>query len=258
MNTPPLRVKNLLKQFGGVRALDFQHQEEVIFHPGKVTAVLGGNGAGKTTLLNILNGVLKPERGTVLLGEEVITDTPPWKRCRMGMARLWQDLRLFPELNCIENVQVAISGQRGESAWLALSARRLIGNEELETRTRATACLERVGLGSVANHLACDISYGQQKLLAMARVICNDNVRFALLDEPIAGLDKKMLESVTHLIQNMRAHGIAVVLIEHDLLAIRPWVDFAVVLDEGKIAVQDSIEELLRIQKVRQLYMGIR
>lgn len=256
MNRLVLRATNLLKTFGGVRALDLQ-DVSIDFNPGKIIAVLGTNGAGKTTLLNLLNGVMPPDRGTVYLDSVNITESPDWRRARMGMARLWQDLRLFSELDCVENVQVAIRGQRGEKAYVALTNRRRVRAEENQTRDRAISCLRSVGIEDLKNRLAADISYGQQKLLAIARLICNEDIKVALLDEPLAGLDLRMIETVRALIQGMRDRNIIVVLVEHDMHAIRRWVDEAVFLLEGKFAGRDRIEQLLQSKETRQKYMGL-
>src|ERR1035437_10260905 len=111
MTGQSLYITNVVQTFGGVRALDLANSA-IAFAPGQITAVLGGNGAGKTTLLNIIHGVLEPDAGRVCWGDVDITSTPLHRRARLGIARLWQDLRLFPQLSCRENVEVAIPGLR--------------------------------------------------------------------------------------------------------------------------------------------------
>ena len=257
MKTPILKTKNLAKAFGGVQALDLRGTS-LDFERGRVTAVLGGNGAGKTTLFNILNGVVPPDSGTVMLEDQDITHAPAWRRCRAGIARLWQDIRLFPELNCIENVQVAFKGQKSENAWRALTNRRLVQEEEQASHSKAISILERVGLKEVMTQLASEISYGQQKLLAIARIICDSDIKVALLDEPMAGLDKRMIQNVAELICTMRDEGMAVVVIEHDLHSIREIVDHAIFLDEGQCIASGSVDDLLESPDIRRRYMGLK
>lgn len=257
MKTAVLQTENLAKAFGGVQALDLR-DASLHFEQGKVSAVLGGNGAGKTTLFNILNGVVLPDCGTVTLDQNDITHAPIWKRCRWGISRLWQDIRLFPELNCIENIQVAIKEQRSENVWRSLTNRRLVHKEERESCSQAIAILENVGLINVMTHLASEISYGQQKLLAIARIICNPDIKVALLDEPMAGLDKRMISKVTDLICSMRDKGVAVLVIEHDLHSIREIVDHAVFLDQGRCLATGAVEDLLKSSDIRRRYMGLR
>jgi ABC-type branched-subunit amino acid transport system ATPase component len=257
MKTAILQAENLAKAFGGVQAIDLRGAS-LHFEQGKVSAVLGGNGAGKTTLFNVLNGVLLPDCGTVTLNQIDITYTPIWKRCRLGVSRLWQDIRLFPELNCIENIQVAIRGQRSENVWWALMRRRLVHKEEQMSRSQAIAILESVGLKDVMTHLASEVSYGQQKLLAIARTMCNPDITVALLDEPMAGLDKRMISKVTDLICFMRDKGMAVVVIEHDLHSIREIVDHAVFLDQGRCLAAGAVEDLLKCSDIRRRYIGLR
>ncbi len=257
MKTTILQAENLMKAFGGVQAIDL-HDVSLQFEQGKVSAVLGGNGAGKTTLFNILNGVLIPDCGTVTLSQNNITHTPIWKRCRLGISRLWQDIRLFPELNCVENIQVAIRGQKTENVWWTLTRRRLVHKEEQTSRSQAIAILESIGLKDVMTHLASEISYGQQKLLAIARIICNQDIKVALLDEPMAGLDKRMISKVTDLIYSMRNKGIAVVVIEHDLHSIRDIVDYAIFLEQGRCFAAGAMEDLLKSPNIKRRYIGLR
>ncbi len=256
MKTTILQARNLIKAFGGVQAIDLQ-DVSLQFEQGKVTAVLGGNGAGKTTLFNILNGVLLPDCGEVTFSQIDITHTPIWKRCRLGISRLWQEVRLFPELNCVENIQVAIRGQKSENAWWALTHRQLVNKEEQISRSQAIAILESIGLKDVMTHLASEISYGQQKLLAIARVMCNQDIKVALLDEPMAGLDKHMISKVTDLICTMRDKGIAVVVIEHDLHSIREIVDHAIFLEQGRCFATGTMEDILKSSEIKRRYIGL-
>ncbi len=256
MQKETLKAVDVTKAFGGVKAIDLKGCT-LAFEPGKITAVLGGNGAGKTTLFNLLNGAVRPDSGCVFFGANDITYMPVWKRFRFGISRLWQDIRLFPELDCIENIQVAIRGQHGENALHALISPRLVRKGEAETRSRAISVLKDFGISDIQDHLASDISYGQQKLLAIARIICNQDVKVALLDEPMAGLDKQFVQKVSKLVCDMRDKRIAVVIIEHDLHAIRGIVDHTIFLDQGRCVATGSLEDVLKSPDIRRRYIGL-
>lgn len=257
MHAANLQIAGLRKRFSGLRALEME-AHPVTFEPGKVSAVLGGNGAGKTTLFNLMAGVISPDAGNVRVDGVPLDGLPDWKRARMGIARLWQDLRLFPNMTTLQNVEVAVPGQRGEAPWLALSARSMVRKDRAFSVGRALACLEQVRLSEKGADLASSLSYGQQKLLALARVIANDHNRFVLLDEPLAGLAKDMAAEVRRIIEDMRDRQLVVIVIEHDLRAIRDLVDFALFLDGGRVVAQGSLQDILSSAGVRRRYVGLK
>jgi len=251
-----LEVIDIKKKFGGVCALDLDGQR-LSFNSGKITAILGGNGAGKTTLLNIINGIFGGDSGSVLLDHSRIDGLPAWKRNHIGMARLWQDLRLFENLSCADNVEVSIHGQRGERVSVALVARAVIRREHEQNRKKALSILARVGLIDERDRNAAELSYGQQKLLALGRAICNEDASIMLLDEPMAGLDVRMSAKVATLLEEMERQNKIIIIIEHDLRNIKHLIDYVFFLDRSRCIAQGTTTEVLSSEGIRRRYMGI-
>ncbi|MBC7188071.1 MAG: ATP-binding cassette domain-containing protein, partial [Calditrichaeota bacterium] len=166
-----LELRNVSKYFGGVAAvLDLS----ISFSPNKVTALIGPNGAGKTTVFNLICGYLAPSAGTILLGGEEVTGKRPWEIAKRGVGRLFQDVRVFGKLTTLENVLVALPHRVGETFWDPIVRRLQTLRTERANVERAYSLLEFVALADKADTLAENLSYGQQKLLAIARLLAMD------------------------------------------------------------------------------------
>lgn len=245
-----LRILHLTKSFGGIRAVDNVSLE---IPKGRITAIIGPNGAGKTTLFNLITGFLQPDAGEIYLSDRDITRMPPHIRSRLGMARTFQDLRLIGRLTVLENVLLARPKQRGESWLWAISG--VWKREETSHREVATEWLRFVGLLEKANEPAGALSYGQQKLLALACCLASD-AELLLLDEPVAGVEPATLERIVAYIQEIPRLNKTVLFIEHNMEVVQHLAERVIVMDEGKVIAEGNWEEVARDAKVIEAYLA--
>lgn len=248
-----LRVENVSKNFGSFQALQ---DVNITAKIGQVTALVGPNGAGKTTLFHVIGGNLTPDSGKVFLNSKDVTGLPPYKVARRHVGRLFQDVRIFPALSVAENIEVAFLHRSDYSlyttlAWWLREAR------EKDRRERAMAWLDFVGLADKADEPAGELSYGQQKLLALARIVAL-RPALLLLDEPTAALSpamtKKMVELIRQLVSDQK---LTIALIEHNMSVVRDLADYIYFLHEGSVHTHGTQKEVLENPAVRELYMGL-
>ncbi len=235
-----LEISEVTVRFGGLVALD---DVSLTADAGRITGLIGPNGAGKTTLFNVVTGLQRPTRGTVVLDGENITAFPPYKRSRRGMARTFQRLELFGTLTVHENVEVAasIAGR-----WSGM------GMAPGEAADRLVA---RVGLDSVARVRADALPTGQGRLVELARSLAT-GPRVLLLDEPASGQDVAETEHFADLLRELAAEGMAIVLVEHDMSLVMSVCDHIHVLDFGRLLVAGTPDEIRRNPAVLAAYLG--
>lgn len=250
-----LRCRDLKKSFGGVCAVDLPAAKPV-FEPGRVTALIGSNGAGKTTLFHLLTGQLKPDVGEVLLGKQRIDGLAPWRIAHLGVGRLFQDVRVFEKLSVLDNVRVAFRRQRGENPLLSVLARRAVRKQETVNTEEAQRLLVFVGLEEYGDARAESLSYGQQKLLALARLLAADATTL-LLDEPTAGVNPYMVEKLLELIRRLAREGKTVVLVEHNMEVVEAIADHVFFMHEGRIIAEGIPSEVLNDPEIRATYLGL-
>lgn len=247
-----LEVHELAKSFGGVRVFE---DVSIQIPPGRVTACIGPNGAGKTTLINIICGVLRADRGRVLLDGAQLDGVRPHETVKRGMARTFQDVRIIPLLTALENVLVAIPAQRGEKLRHVFLPAGRVGAEERRNREQALALLEAVGLTSVAGRLASELPFGQQKLLSLVRLVAT-GVRTLLLDEPATGIEADLHPRIVTLIRRLvRDDGKAVLVVEHNMDVVREVADHVVVL-HGTVIASGPADSVLEDERVIREYLG--
>lgn len=239
-----LEIKNLKKSFGGVHAINGLM---LSFMRGMLTSVIGPNGSGKTTLVNVLSGVHPMDGGTVAVGSATLRAISPEELPRLGITRTFQDVRLFEQMTVWDNVIIVLTPR---NPWKALFNR--VGDAE---RAKAEAVLKKVGLWEKRNQLAYNLSYGQRKLLEIARVLAMD-ADIILLDEPFAGLFKEMIRVIVAIIQELKAAGKTVILIEHNMDLIRELSDHLVVMDAGTLLAEGAPDEVLARRDVIEAYLG--
>lgn len=250
---PELTAKNISKSFGSFQAL---HDVDVTVFPGRVTAFVGPNGAGKTTLFHILSGNLRCDSGQVRLDGCDISRMEPWRIARMGVGYLYQDVRIFENLSVLDNVCAALLTPDDYSIFSVCRFWKHNARTR-QFRDEAMHYLEYVGLADVAGNKGGELSFGQQKLLAVARLLAHKS-KLLLLDEPTAALSPVMTKKMFSLIHQMiNDRKVSIALIEHNMRAVKELASYIYFMHEGTVYCHGTEKEVLESQDVRELYMGL-
>lgn len=222
---------------------------------GEILGLIGPNGAGKTTAFNLLTGFLAPTSGQVIFNGRNITGLKPHQIVRSGVARSFQDLRLFTRMTALENVMVALPGQSGDSVVSVLVSPGRIGREEAANYLRAMEILKFVGLQHKAEETADNLSYAEEKLLVIARLLAT-GADVLLFDEPLSGLDPNTLRGIFPIIRKLAEDGKTICVIEHNLDVIRSVCDHVVFLDDGRGLAEGAPEALLANPALAERYFS--
>ena len=246
-------VEDLHRHFGGFHAVD---GASLRIEEGSITGLIGPNGAGKTTLFNVIAGVLPPTSGRVTMAGEDITGLPPHELFHLGLLRTFQIAHEFASMTCRENLMMVPGGQSGESLWNTWFGRRRIADEERALRAKADEVLEFLTISHLADHKAGLVSGGQKKLLELGRTMMVD-ARIVFLDEVGAGVNRTLLGTIGDAIQRLnRERGYTFVVIEHDMDFIARLCDPVIVMAEGKVLAQGTIDEVKANEHVIEAYLG--
>ncbi len=247
-----LEIAGLTRRYAGLVAVD---GVDLAVAPGSVHAVIGPNGAGKTTLFNLISGVVAPSEGRIVLAGQDITALPAHARARLGMARTFQNIRIFAAMTVLENVLTGLH-VRLRAGPLGIVAR-LPGfrREERAAAARARVALDMVGLGPRAEDRASALSYGDQRRLEIARAIAQDP-RLLLLDEPAAGMNPAETEALGALVRRIRDLGTTVLLVEHDMGFVMDLSDRVTVLNFGRRIFEGTPHEVRGEPAVIEAYLG--
>lgn len=248
-----LELVGVSKSFDGIKAVD---SVSLDFSANKITALIGPNGAGKTTVFNLISGFLKADEGTIKFKGKDLNGFPPFRIARAGIGRLFQDVRIFKEMTVLENVMAAFDNQVGERWWVPLIEPFKVKKQEREFLQRADELLQFVGLLEKRDDFAESLSYGQQKLLSIARLLASD-AEILLLDEPTAGVSPAMVPQILEVIISLRNRGKAVILIEHNLNVVSEIGDWVFFMDEGQVTYFGLPADVLGNPDVRQAYIGL-
>ncbi len=249
-----LEVKDLSKRFGGVHAID--HVSFSIGH-GQIVGLIGPNGAGKTSFFNCITGLTAVDGGQILFdeGREALQGLRADQILSRGVARTFQNLRIFKQMTLVENVAVGLHARTRSGLWDALLRTKRFYDEEKKIYRRSMELLSFMGLEGLAEQIAGNLSYGSQKRLEIARALASDP-KLLLLDEPAAGMNPSEKEDLARLIRTISENGPSVLLIEHDMKVVMPLCEKIVVLDEGQLIAEGRPEAIRMDPKVIRAYLG--
>jgi branched-chain amino acid transport system ATP-binding protein len=237
--------------FGGLTAVDVEHLE---IPRNAITALIGPNGAGKTTLFNLLTGFDKPNAGSWSFDGTAISGIPAYKTARMGQVRTFQLTKSLGLLTVLENMKLGATKQTGERIWAGILPF-LWGRQEAEIEGKARELLARFKLDTKEKDFAASLSGGQRKLLEMARALMSDP-QLVMLDEPMAGVNPALTQSLLDHILDLKDLGMTVVFVEHDMHMVRHIADWVVVMAEGRVVAEGPPESVMKEQAVIDAYLG--
>ncbi len=247
-------VSGLSKRFGGLQAVNDCSFE---ISKGIITCLIGPNGAGKTTIFNLLTGFYEPDAGKVEFQNKSLVGLPPQQIVGLGIARSFQNLRLFQESSALENVLVGLPRQADENPLTSLLAPVLgrIRQSRADARKQALQILDDVGLGDKADVITRNLPYGEQKLLCIARLLAT-GADLLMLDEPASGLDAEALDRVVDLLMKLKAQGKTIVVIEHNAGLVRKISDELLFLHQGQLIAKGDPEAIFSDPKLTEIYFG--
>jgi branched-chain amino acid transport system ATP-binding protein len=247
-----LSLKRLTKNFGGLTAVNnvsFDVEQD------SIVGLIGPNGAGKTTVFNLITGIYRPDQGEITFNQSSIVNRPTHRIVKTGIARTFQTIRLFQNLSVLENVLAGCHCQMNSGAFSSMFHTPGQRREERQALARAMKALEFVGLSHQAEQLSKNLSYGNQRLLEIARALATE-ARLLILDEPAGGMNEQETSQLVSLIRLMRSRGITILLIEHDMSLVMRVCEKIVVLEYGSKIAEGAPEEIKQDSRVIKAYLG--
>ncbi len=250
--TDMVRLEKVNKHFGGVVVA---YNIDMILKAGEIIGLIGPNGAGKTSLFNLISGIVTPNSGTIYFQGMPINKFSSYQRARIGISRTWQNIRLFQSMSVVDNLLIGSREYKGESIWKTLFHPKELKQYREALKEKAIHLLERVGLADQRGKQVSEFPYGQQKLVALARALMNDGTCL-LLDEPMAGVEADVYDTMKNVVQEEAKGGRAICVIEHSISFVKDLCNSAVFLFNGQIIAKGSVDELLKNKELTEIYFG--
>lgn len=247
------KVEGLSKAFGGLQAV-----RNVTFsvEKGSLTSLIGPNGAGKTTIFDLISAFLTADEGRIMFKGQELAKRKPHDIVSLGMARTFQHLGLFYALSVWDNVFLAIHGKRRERLWGVFLPQRILRKEEGSLAERTGEILNFLGLTEKAGEKVANLSWGDQKLVSLGRLLATDG-EFLLIDEPASGLSDEQIDHIKSLLKGLVSRGKTILLIDHNMEAIMDISDWVIVLNFGEIIAEGKPAEILANEEVIRVYLGV-